>query len=137
MGKQLYSFLGLRFDIDAAIEMASNRNADSCHPSELMAFIPKPKPEDKIDKIEALNPIDEAYAAKTTNRDPLIFATACYQNGDTFNLLIDGSHRLFKAIYLDESDSIDLVVLSVEDSLKLAHGPMTTFMEQYLERESA
>lgn len=135
MPAKSYHFLGITFDVDAAIDLAAQRTPQAHHPSELMAFIPEPKPDDNANLIDGLNPVNEAYAASTTNNDPIIFATACYANGDTFNLLIDGSHRLFKALYLDEADTIECVILNVEDSLTLAKGPVTHFMTEYLKAD--
>lgn len=137
MGKRTYSFLGLKFDVDAAIEMAADREVLQAHPSDFKGFIPESSDGEFSTEINGLNPIDEAYAASTPNKDPIIFATCCYDNSAKFSLLIDGSHRLFKALYLDEADAIDYVILSVDDSLKLASGPLTQHMESYLKKHAA
>lgn len=129
MSKNLYSFPGLKVDVDAAIQMASAQTPKTGDPKAFAGFIPKPGDNDDPNFISGVNAVDEEYAATTTNRDPIIFVTGRYANGNHYNLLVDGSHRLFKAIYIDKADAIDYVVLSVEDTLKIAYGPLTQYME--------
>lgn len=130
MPGQTYKFLGVNFDVDAAIELSKKRVTNTIEPSKLAGFIPKPQAEMPEGFIAGMNAVDEDYAAKTDNADPIIIATACYENGDTFNLLIDGSHRLFKHLHIQPAESIDYVLLDVEDSLKVASGPLTEFMRK-------
>lgn len=136
MSKQIYSFVGLKFDVDEAIELATKYEAKSIAPSKLADFIPKPEAERKKGFIPGMNPVDEDYAAKTTNTAPIIIAQGCYNDGEVFYLLIDGSHRLFKKLYIERSDAIDYVILSLEDSFKIASGPLTRNMEERLAKAS-
>jgi len=132
MGKKIYSFIGLNFDVDAAITIAAQKEIQKSDPQAFFKFIPKPFTGEETGRINGMNSVDESYAANTENRDPIIFATGCYHNGETFNLLIDGAHRLFKSLYIDESRTVDYVILSVEESLTIASGPMVQFMESYV-----
>lgn len=136
MGNSRYKFLGINFDVEAAIELAKDRKVNHAHPKVLEGFVSKPQKDRPSGEISGLNAVDEDYAAKTKNSDPIIFATCCYADNTTFQLLIDGSHRLFKALYVDESDYIEYVLLGVEDSLKLASGPLTEFMRRHLEHKA-
>jgi hypothetical protein len=61
---------------------------------------------------------DRHYAMTTDLHEPLLVATLRNKDGEQFPLVIDGTHRLYRA-YIEHMTELTAYVLSVEETLAI------------------
>src|SRR5260370_22603325 len=69
--------------------------------------------------------LDREYAMTTDLEKPVIIAQLRNTSGESFHLLIDVIHRLYRA-YAERVDQLPAYVLSVEESLSIREDPFTS-----------
>ncbi|HWG47757.1 MAG TPA: hypothetical protein VN688_33650 [Gemmataceae bacterium] len=107
-----------RFNVNKAIALAENR-------SKYQPEMRRPTPQ----WIGPLIDIDAGYVEHSDVGQPVIFATVI-QQGQSWPLLIDGNHRVVKA--MRQGMDVPVVTLDLEDTLKVltAPGDMVQRMRQ-------
>ena len=106
---QYFSFGPWEFNINLAARLAGNTE--------------KYQPESRRPSPEWVGPnieIDEAHIERSDPYQPIIFATVI-QDGDPWPLLIDGHHRVLKA--LRQHNPVRTITLDLADSLKILKAP--------------
>jgi hypothetical protein len=69
--------------------------------------------------------LDREYAMTTDLEEPVIIAQLRTASGESFHLLVDGIHRLYRA-YAERIDQLPAYVLSVEESLSIREDPFAS-----------
>ena len=106
---QYFTYGPLEFNITKALALAANSG--------------KYKPESRFPSRDWIGPfidINEGYVEKSDLGKPVIFATVV-MDGFPWQLLIDGNHRVAKA--LNHRTEVQVVTLDLEDTLKILRGP--------------
>jgi hypothetical protein len=98
-----------RFNVTKAIRLAANRQ-------KYQAEMRRPT----SDWIGPFIDIDADHVARAESNEPVIFATIV-QHGQAARLLIDGNHRVVKA--LRQPKEVPVVTLDLEDTLKVLTAP--------------
>jgi hypothetical protein len=109
---QYFTFGPWEFNIDQAMILAGN--AEKYQPESR-----RPSPEWVGPNID----IDEAHVERSDPGRPVIFATVI-QDGDPWPLLIDGHHRVLKA--LGQHAPVQSLTLDLADTLKILNAPART-----------
>jgi hypothetical protein len=66
--------------------------------------------------------LDRDYAMTTDLEEPVIIAQLRTASGESFQLLIDGVHRLYRA-YTERMEELPAYLLSIEESLSIREDP--------------
>lgn len=104
---EVFHFMGMSFDIDKAEKILKNRKTEKIKPSQgLIGFIH----------------VDKKHAESADLEKPLILATLMF-DGKEGNMLIDGHHRVYKALHIDKKDKLPAQVLTFEETMDIMKGP--------------
>ena len=118
---QYFEYGPFRFNVNKAIALAADRR-------KYPLLMRRPSPDWIGPGIE----IDAHHVDDADLTQQVIFATLV-QNGQSWPLLIDGNHRVAKA--LRQQAPIPVVTLDLADTLKVMAGPLP--MVQQMKREGA
>jgi hypothetical protein len=105
---QVFTYGPFEFPIDKALKLAASG---------------KYRPEQRWPNPEWVGPfieIDEEYVEQVDLGKPVLFA-AVVTDGRVWQLLIDGNHRVLKA--LRHGVAVETITLDLADALKLVRGP--------------
>lgn len=106
---QVFTYGPLEFNVSRAAFLAGNTR--------------KYRPETRWPAHDWVGPnidVDHAYVERSDLRQPVIFATIVL-DGAPQSLLIDGNHRVLKALH--QQAPVQAVTLDLEDTLKILSGP--------------
>jgi len=106
---QYFTYGPLEFNVNRALVLAANRR--------------KYQPEIRRPAGDMVGPhieVDEHYVDKSDLSKPVLFVTLV-MDGQPWQLLIDGNHRVLKA--LRHQTTIKAVVLDLEDTFTIMRGP--------------
>jgi hypothetical protein len=98
-----------RFNVTKALRLASNR-------AKYSPVIRRPTP----DWIGPFIEVDASYAERSDSNAPVLFATVI-QHGQPWRLLIDGNHRVVKA--LQQQTEVAVLALDLGDTLQVLSAP--------------
>jgi hypothetical protein len=110
------------FDIDKATQLVSGKTPIQFSPEETK----------KVGSLRGLAYIDPEAAMISERNDPVILATICFEPKKMNSILIDGYHRVHKAIQLGQG--IQGYLLSFDETLQLMdRDRQHMMMSQYVQ----
>ena len=79
--------------------------------------------------------VDPVKAADADTTNPIIVATIAYSEYETTQLVVDGHHRIFKRLYIENESSIPAVFMTAEETLKCMQGPLAEHLRKYIKKQ--
>lgn len=110
-----FHFMGLSFDIDAGLKLAKKYKIDKSRAQDFKGFVPEQSGGFGLIRV------DVDHAKKTDLTKPVLIATLLF-DGKEGGMLIDGHHRIYKALWIEKTPKVPSVTLSFEDSMAIMDG---------------
>ena len=130
---EYYNFLGACFDVAKAKHLFADKEVFTMKTQPWSSMVVEEKRDDEggIRSMGMVH-VDVEHAKKSDTSEPVMIAQCVYDNGEMFNMLIDGNHRMYKCLYLEKQDEINVVVLEPHETEKIIEGPMKNWLTKYL-----
>ena len=103
---ETFDYIGIRYDVTKAKELVAGRPTETDKPTKAW--------------IMPMVYVDKKHAMTTDLNEPVIFAKIVL-DGQVYDFLIDGHHRVSRAI--EEGKSVQIQKLTLKESLDIASGP--------------
>jgi hypothetical protein len=101
--KQTFQYFGFHFDVDKALKLVTKYPVEMITPTQEM--------------MGTFLEVDKDYAMGRDLSKPILFATVLVENKQ-YNILIDGHHRLYKAL-AEKVKQIPSITLNLKDTLTI------------------
>lgn len=133
--QEFFNYLGCSFDVNKAKTIAERLKdlPGDITPFRKMIF---PKKQEGNRLTMGLIAINEDHAPNVNTATPIIVATLLI-DGEESHVLIDGNHRVFKALYIEGKTELPTIVLSPEETLSIMSGPVAALQKKSIKRRLA
>lgn len=130
---EFFNYVGCAFNVTKANELVERLKVMELDIEAYRRMIfPAKREKNKISM--CMIHIDEEHAKKVNTSKPIIIATLEF-DGNPTHVVIDGNHRVFKRLWIEDKNEIQGYVLTPEETLQIMVGPLRETIQKELRKK--